>query len=138
MVEKFEPKDIDEVGEVLKHFNQFHDGYVASIEIKFENYKTKDNAIKNADKTIILKVDNYPNKQFVHVEFVDVTSFEIISEWHTGPRAGPTWGICQALTMPASEPNEHEIFWDFYFLCAKAKYKVTCSRIVFYEFKDTG
>ena len=89
MNERIEPKNVDEADEALERLNRFHDGYVAGIEIKFENYrdmsKGRLSGIGNADKTIILTVDNYPINQFVKVEFIDVTSFEIISEWHVGP-----------------------------------------------------
>jgi len=137
MNEKFEPENIDEVDKVLEYFNHFHDGYVEGIEIKFENYKSiKDNGaakgIGGADMTIILTVNAYPygkdHNQLVVVEFIDVKSFEIINERY---EKFPDWGIGQALTSPVPEPHENDIFWDFYFLGDKAKYEVTCSKIVF-------
>ncbi len=138
MDERFEPQNIDEVDQALKYFNQFHDGYVEGIDIRFENYKSiNDNGVANgigrADMTIILTVNAFPygkdHDQLVRVEFIDVKSFEIISERDDSKHGGPDWGIGQALAMPA--PHENEIFWDFYFLCDKAKYEVTCSKIVF-------
>ena len=39
--------------------------------------------------------------------------------------------------MSAPAPHENEIFWDFYFLCDKAKYEVTCSNIVFIISENT-
>ncbi len=140
MNERIETTNADEADEALLRFNRFHDGYVEGIEIKFENYKGFNDegastGIRNSEKTIVLSVNPYPygkeHDKIVKVEFKDVRSFEIISELDEGPKAGPTWGICQALTMEADEPNENEIFWDFYFLCDKAKYEVTCSKIVF-------
>lgn len=142
MNERIEPTNCDEADEALKLFNRFHDGYVEGIEIKFENYKGMNDkgestGIGNADKTIILTVNPYPygkeHNQLVQVEFIDVKSYEIINEYHSGKKAGPTWGICQALIMSAPEPHEDDIFWDFYFLCGGAKFEVTCAKIVFYK-----
>ncbi len=146
MNERIETTNDDEASEALERFNRFHDGYVESIEIKFENYKGLNDegassGIGNADKTIILTVNPYPygkeHNQLVQVEFIDVKSFEIINEYHSGGSAGPTWGISEALTMSAPAPHENEIFWDFYFLCDKAKYEVTCSNIVFIISENT-
>lgn len=140
MKERFEPKNIDEVDNALKHFNEFHDGYVEGIEIKFENYKSiKDNGVANgigaADMTIVLTVNAYPygeeHNQLVRVEFLDVKSFDIIHERGDNGMSGPDWGICHASTDAAPSPHEDEIFWDFYFLCGKAKYEVTCAKLVF-------
>lgn len=137
MDEKFEPKNIDEIDQVLKYFNHFHDGYVEGIEIKFENYKSIDdngvaNGIGKADMTIILTVNAYPygkdHNQLVQVEFKDIKSSEIISERH---KSGPEWGIFEVLTKSASKPHEDEVYWDFAFLGDKARYEVTCSKIVF-------
>ena len=140
MNERFEPENIDEVDKALEYFKNFHDGYVEGIEIKFENYKSfKDNGVANgiggAEITIILTVNAYPygkdHNQLVVVEFIDVKSFEIITERDDGNFRGPEWGIGQALTSPIPPPDGKEIFWDFYFLCDKAKYEVTCSKLVF-------
>ena len=105
MNERIETTNDDEASEALERFNRFHDGYVESIEIKFENYKGLNDegassGIGNADKTIILTVNPYPygkeHNQLVQVEFIDVKSFEIINEYHSGGSAGPTWGISEA------------------------------------------
>ena len=141
MTERFEPTNIEEVDEVLKHFNDFHDDHVAGIEIKFENYKGLDDegastGIKNADKTIILTVNTYPyskeHKQFVHVEFKDVKSFEMLSplEDH-GPRKGPTWGTLDTYTRSEPIPDGSDIKWEFGFICGGTKFLVICSKIVF-------
>lgn len=141
MTERFEPTNIEEVDEVLKHFNDFHDDHVAGIEIKFENYKALDDddastGIKNADKTVILTVNTYPykkeHKQLVHVEFKDVKSFEILSplEDH-GPREGPTWGTLDTLTRPEPVPDGTDIKWEFGFICGGTKFLVICSKIAF-------
>ena len=146
MDHRIEAKNANEANLALKRFNDFHDGYVENIEIKFENYKgLNDNGestgIRNADKTIILTVNPYPygkeHDKLVKVEFIDVKSFEMINDYHDGPLDGPTWGISQALTLEAPEPNEDQIFWDFYFLCAKAKYEVICSKIYFSNLENT-
>lgn len=140
MNERIETTNADEADEALLRFNRFHDGYVEGIEIKFENYKGFNDegastGIGNSDKTIILSVNPYPygkeHDKVVKVEFKDVKSFEIISDMDEGPKAGPTWGICQALAMHDPIPDGKDIFWDFYFLCGETKYEVTCSKIVF-------
>ena len=141
MNDRFEPTNIEEVDEALKHFNHFHDDYVAGIEINFENYKAlnEDGAstgIRNADKTIILTVNTDPyrkeHKQLVQVEFKDVKSFEISSplEDH-GPREGPTWGTLNTLTRPVPLPDGTDIKWEFEFICGDTKFLVVCSKIVF-------
>ena len=141
MNERFEPTNIEEVDEVLKHFNDFHDDHIAGIEIKFENYKGFDDegaatGIKNADKTIVLTVNTYPygkeHSQFVQVEFKDVKSFEMLSplEAH-GPKEGPTWGTLDTLTMPEPRPDGSDIKWEFGFICGGTKFIVICSKIVF-------
>ena len=141
MDERFEPTNIEEVDEVLKHFNDFHDDHVAGIEIKFENYKGLDaegasTGIKNADKTIVLTVNTYPyskeHKQLVHVEFKDVKSFEMLSplEDH-GPRKGPTWGTLDTRTWSEPVPDGSDIGWEFYFICGGTRFLVICSKIVF-------
>ena len=140
MNDRFEATNVDKVDEALKHFNRFHDDYVAGIEIKFENYKglNDDGAstgIKNADKTIILTVNTYPyekeHKQFVQVEFKGIKSFEISSPPDEGPKAGPTWGILDTLIMSVPTPDGVDIKWEFYFICGDAKFLVVCSKIVF-------
>lgn len=137
MKDRFEPNNIEEVKQALKYFNSFHDGYVEAFEVKFENYKTIDengigNGIGSADMTIILTVNAYPygkeHNQLVQVDFIDVKSYEIISERH---ECFPQWGIFEAITRSATEPYEDEISWDFAFLCDKATFKVTCSKIAF-------
>ena len=137
MKNRFEPKNIEEVDATLKYFNDFHDGYVESFEVKFENYKSIDengigNGIGEADMRITLIVNAFPygkeHNQLVKVEFIDVKSYEIISERH---ERFPMWGISQAITSAAPEPYEDDIFWDFYFLGDKATFNVICSRIVF-------
>lgn len=141
MKERFEPTNIEEVDEALKHFNHFHDDHVAGIDIKFENYKALDDegastGIKNADKTIVLTVNTYPyrkeHNQFVQVEFKDVKSFEMLSplEAH-GPKEGPTWGTLDTLTMSEPVPNGTDIKWEFKFICGGTKFLVICSKIVF-------
>ena len=141
MDERFEPTNIEEVDEVLKHFNHFHDDHVAGIKIKFENYKAIDEAgestaIRNADKTIVLTVNTYPyrkdHNQLVHVEFKNVKSFEMLSpqEDH-GPRVGPTWGTLDTLTMSEPVPDGTDIKWEFGFICGGTKFLVICSKIVF-------
>jgi hypothetical protein len=141
MNQRFEPANMEEVDEVLKHFNHFHDDHIAGIEIKFENYKALDEegastGIRNADKTIILTVNTYPyrkdHNQHVHVEFKDVKSFEMLSplEDH-GPREGPTWGTLDTLTMPETVPDGTDIKWEFGFICGGTKFLVVCSKIVF-------
>lgn len=137
MMDRFEPKNIEEVDAALKYFNDFHDGYVDGFEVKFENYKSIDengiaNGIGQADMTIILTVNAYPygkeHNQLVRVEFIDVKSYEIISERHD---PFPMWGISEATTRSAPVPNEDDIYWDFAFLGDKTTFNVTCSRIVF-------
>ncbi len=138
MNERFEATNIDEVDEALKHFNRFHDDYVAGIEIKFENYKALDEdsasiGIGSANKTIILIVNTYPYKKehnkFVRVEFKDVKSFFITSPLQDdGPKAGPTWGISDTYTELV--PDGIDINWEFSFICGRAKFSVTCSKIV--------
>ena len=143
MPERFEPTNIEEVDEVLKHFNDFHDDHVAGIEIKFENYKALNDegastGIKNADKTIILTVNPAPyhktHNQLVQVEFKEVKSFEILStlEDH-GPKAGPTWGTLNTYTTPEPTPDGPDIQWEFEFICGDSKFLVICSKIVFSE-----
>ena len=126
--------NIDEVEEAVKRLNNFHDDYVAGIEIKFENYKGLDDegastGIGNADKTIILTVNTYPygkdHNQFVRVEFKEVKSFEITS----APDDGPTWGLDYTLI----EDDGIDIKWDFGFICPGAKFLVTCAKIVFHK-----
>ncbi len=137
MKDRFEPNNIEEVNQALKYFNSFHDGYVEGFEVKFENYKSIDengigNGIGSADMTIILTVNAYPygkeHNQLVQVEFIDVKSYEIISERH---ERFPQWGIFEAITDSASKPYEDEISWDFALLGDKATFKVTCAKIVF-------
>ena len=141
MNERFETTNIKEVDEALKHFNHFHDDHVAGIEIKFENYKALNDddastGIRNADKTVILTVNTHPyreeHKQLVQVEFKDVKSFEILSplEDH-GPKAGPTWGTLDTLTMPEPVPDGSHIKWEFGFICGGTKFLVICSKIAF-------
>ena len=134
MSDRFEATTIDEVEEAVKRLNDFHDDYVAGIEIKFENYKGLDDegvstGIKNADKTIILTVNTYPygkeHNQFVRVEFKEVKSFEITSARDDGP----TWGINYTLI----QGDEIDIKWDFGFICNGAKFLVTCAKIVFHK-----
>ncbi|RKU32784.1 hypothetical protein C6499_02685 [Candidatus Poribacteria bacterium] len=141
MNDRFEATNIDEVDEVLKHFNHFHDDHVAGIEIKFENYKALDDddastGIRNADKTVILTVNTYPyrkaHNQFVHVEFKDVQSFEMLSPLADhGPKGGPTWGTLNTCTMPEPVPDGTDIKWEFEFICGGTKFLVICSKIVF-------
>ena len=140
MSERFEPQNMEEVDKALSYFKSFHDGYVEGIEIKFENYKGfnedgEAKGIRKADMTIVLTVNAYPygkdHNQLVQVEFIDVKSFEIIHERDESEFGGPDWGISNAFTDSAPKPHENDIFWDFYFLCDKAKYEVTCSRLVF-------
>ena len=140
MNDRFETTNADEVDEALKHFNRFHDDYVAGIEIKFENYKglNDDGAstgIRNADKTIILTVNTYPykkeHKRFAQVEFKGVKSFEISSPSGEGAKAGPTWGILDTLIMSAPAPDGIDIKWEFYFICGDTKFLVVCSKVVF-------
>lgn len=129
--------NIKEVDEVLKHFDHFHDDYVAGIEIKFENYKGLDEnsastGIKSADKTIILIINYYPygkeHEQFVCVEFKGVKSFEMSSALQDyGPKAGPTWGIDSVLT----QSEGIDIKWEFYWICGETKFIVVCTEIVF-------
>ena len=132
MNEKFEATNIDEVEKALKHFNSFHDDYVAGIEIKFENYKAMDDegsstGIGDADKTVILTVNTYPygkeHNQLVRVEFKDVKTFEILSEEDSGPK----WGI---LGVHCVDKGDNFV-WDFGFVCTGSRYVVTCSKIVF-------
>jgi len=141
MNDRFEPTNIEEVDEVLKHFNHFHDDHVAGIDIKFENYKALDDegastGIKNADKTIVLTVNTYPyrkeHKQFVQVEFKDVKSFEMLSplEDH-GRKSGPTWGTLNTYTAPEPVPDGTDIQWEFEFICGGTKFSVICSKIIF-------
>ena len=140
-MERFEPANIEEVDEVLKHFNHFHDDHVAGIEIKFENYKALDEegastGIRNADKTIILTVNTYPyrkaHNRLVHIEFKEVRSFEMLSPLADhGPRGGPTWGTLNTLTMPEPVPDGTDIKWEFGFICGGTKFLVICSKIVF-------
>ena len=141
MTERFEPTNIEEVDEVLKHFNHFHDDHIAGIEIKFENYKALNDegtstGIKNADKTIVLTVNTYPyrkeHQRLVQVEFKDVKSFEMLSPLEdSGPKAGPTWGTLNTYTMHAPRPDGSNIKWEFGFICGGTKFLVICSKIVF-------
>ena len=137
MNETFEPKNLDEVKQALKFFNSFHDGYVEKIQIKFENYKSIDEkgeagGIGNADMSINLTVNAYPygkeHNQVVEVEFMDVNSYEIVSE---RSESFPSWGIFEATVRTAPEPFEDELFWDFALLGDKATFEVTCSKVVF-------
>ncbi len=138
MSDRFEATNIKEVEKALKHFNSFHDDYVAGIEIKFENYKALDGdsasiGIGSANKTIILIVNTGPYKKehnkFVRVEFKDVKSFFISSPLQDdGPKAGPTWGISD--TYIEFGPDEIDIDWEFSFICGRAKFSVICSKIV--------
>lgn len=141
MDERFEPTNIEEVDEVLKHFNHFHDDHIAGIQIKFENYKALDDegastGIRNADKTIVLTVNTYPyrkdHNQIVHVEFQDVKSFEMLSplEDH-GAKEGPTWGTLNTYTTHEPVPDGSDIQWEFEFICGGTKFLVICSKIVF-------
>lgn len=141
MDERFEPTNIEEVDEVLEHFNHFHDDHVAGIDIKFENYKALDadgasTGIRYADKTIVLTVNTAPYRkehiQFVHVEFKDVKSFEMLSplEDH-GPKSGPTWGTLNTYTTHEPIPDGSDIKWEFEFICGGAKFLVICSKIAF-------
>ncbi len=125
--------NIAEVDEALKHFDHFHDDYVAGIEIKFENYKGLDEngeatGIGSADKTIILTINYYPygkeHEQFVCVEFKGVKSFEISSALQD---YGPTWGIDSVLT----QSEGIDIKWEFYWICGETKFIVVCTEIVF-------
>ena len=136
---RFEPTNIEEVDEVLKHFNHFHDDHIAGIEIKFENYKALDAdgasiGIKNADKTIVLTVNLTPYRkehiQFVRVEFKDVKSFEMLSPLEDH---GPTWGTLNTRTWSEPVPDGSDIGWEFEFICGGTKFLVICSKIVFSE-----
>ena len=141
MHDRFEAATVDEVDEVLKHFNHFHDDHVAGIEIKFENYKALDDegastGIRNADKTIVLTVNTYPyrkdHNQLVHVEFKDVKSFEMLSPLEdSGPQSGPTWGTLNTYTAHEPVPDGSDIEWEFEFVCGGTKFLVICSKIVF-------
>ena len=141
MNDRFEPTNIEEVDEVLKHFNHFHDDHVAGIEINFENYKALDDegasiGIGHADKTIILTINPAPyhktHNQFVQVEFKEVKSFEILSPLEdSGPKAGPTWGTLNTYTAPEPTPDGSDIQWEFEFICGGTKFLVICSKIVF-------
>ncbi len=141
-MDNFEPTNIDELDEVLAHFNSFHDDYVAGIEIKFENYKALDDdgestGIGSADKTIILTVNTYPygkdHNQLVQVEFQDVKSFEIKSPQEDPVPAwgnpGPTWGTLDTYTSLG--PGESGIRWEFMFICGDTEFIVVCDKIVF-------
>ena len=141
MDERFEPTNIEEVDEVLKHFNHFHDDHIAGFEIKFENYKALDDegastGIKNADKTIVLTVNTDPyrkeHKQLVQVEFKDVKFFEMLSplEDH-GPKSGPTWGTLDTYTRHEPISDGSDIKWEFGFICGGTKFSVICAKIVF-------
>lgn len=142
MTEKFETTDVKEVDDIVKYFCDFHDDYVAGIEIKLKNYKALNDegesiGIQNANQTIILTVNTYPYKKehnkFIQIEFIDVKSYEIISEKDDGPKAGPKWGISETVV----DSDGDDIQWEFYFLVGGAKFEVTCSKIVFYRAKDT-
>lgn len=145
MNERFEATNIKEVEKVLKHFNSFHDDYVAGIEIKFEDYKALDRdgasiGIGSANKTIILIVNTAPyekeHNKFVRVEFKDVKSFFISSPLHNdGPKAGPTWGISDTYIEPV--PDSVDIDWEFSFICGWAKFSIICSKIVISHETDT-
>lgn len=137
MNNRFEANNIDEVKEAVEHFNDFHDDYVAEIEIKFENYKALDNegastGITSADKTVVLTVNTYPyrkeHEQYVQVEFKDVISFEIVS---TAEDTGPTWGTLDTYVWDA--PDGDNIRWEFQFICGDSIFIVICSKIVFIE-----
>lgn len=132
MDERFEATNIEEVDAALKHFNHFHDDYVAGIEIKFENYKAindegRSTGIGDADKTIILTVNTHPygkeHNQLIHVEFKDVKTFKILS----AEDSGPIWGI---LGVHCVDKGDNFV-WDFEFVCTGSRYIVTCSEIVF-------
>ena len=142
-MDRFEPTNIEEVDEMLKHFNHFHDDHVAGIEIKFENYKGmneegESTGIRNADKAIILTVNTHPyrkeHNQRVHVEFKEVKSFEMLSPLADhGPREGPTWGTLNTYTMPVPLPDGTDIKWEFEFICGGTKFLVICSKIIFHK-----
>lgn len=55
MNNRFEANNIDEVKEAVEHFNDFHDDYVAEIEIKFENYKALDNEGASTGTQVLIK-----------------------------------------------------------------------------------
>ena len=142
MTERFDAANIEEVDDIVKYFSDFHDDYVAGIEIKFENYKALNEdgesiGIQNVDKTIILTVNTYPYKKehnkLIQVEFKDVKSYEISSERDDGPKAGPVWGISEAMI----DSDGDDIQWEFYFLVGGAKFTVICSKIAFIKTKDT-
>ena len=134
MSDRIEATNIEEVEEVLKLFNNFHDDYLAGIEIKFENYKGLDadgmsTGIRSADKTIILTVNTSPygkeHEQFVRVELKDVKSFEILSS----AEDGPNWGILDTLILP----DRIGINLEFYFVYGSSKFLVICSKIIFHK-----
>ena len=139
MSDRIEATNIEEVKEVLKLFNNFHDDYLAGIEIKFENYKGLETdgmstGIGSADKTIILTVNTSPygkeHEQFVRVELKDVKSFEILSSAEDiGPEDGPNWGIFDTLIFP----DRIDIKLEFYFVYGNSKFLVICSKIIFHK-----
>ncbi|MCG9127485.1 hypothetical protein JT359_07795 [Candidatus Poribacteria bacterium] len=142
MNDRFEATNFEEVEEALKQYNNFHDDYIAGIEIKFENYKGLDadgrsTGIGNADKTIILTVNTYPygkdHEQFVNVELKDVKSFEISSlPEDNGANPGPDWGIFDMTILP-DKPERNDFNCEINFVYGDSKFIVICSKIVFHK-----
>ena len=69
----------------------------------------------------------------IQVEFKNVKSYEISSERDDGPKAGPVWGISEAMI----DSDGDDIQWEFYFLVGDAKFIVICSKIAFVKSKNT-
>ena len=114
-MERFEPTNIEEVDEVLKHFNHFHDDHVAGIEIKFENYKALDEAGASTGSEMRIRqlfsrstptlIEKNITNSFT-LNFKEVQSFEMLSPLADhGPREGPTWGTLNTYTMPKPLPD---------------------------------
>ena len=128
---KFEASNSKESNEALEHYFQFHDDYVAGIEIKFDDYKAlndkgESTGIRGANMAIILSVNTRPygkdHERIVKVEFKDVRSFDI-----SAPSGeGNWWGIMDNFT---SEEGDC-IKFDMEFIAGDARFAVVFSKMI--------
>jgi hypothetical protein len=128
---KFEANNSKESNEALEHYAQFHDDYVAGIEIKFDNYKPlngESTGIRGASMAIILSVNTRPygkdHEQIVKVEFKDVRSFDISAPSDGGE--GNWWGI---MDIRSSEEGDC-IKFDMEFIAGDARFAVVFSKMI--------
>jgi hypothetical protein len=123
----------EETNKALEHFDQFHDDYVAGIEVRFENYKAlndrgESTGIGDAQKTIILLINTNPygreHDRIIYMKLMGVRYFDI----STPEGMGNMWGINQILALPEGD----DIKIDIYFIGGNAKFIVVCSKILLY------